>query len=144
MSAFTCNRSHVAALAAYYANSGHGSTIQEDEFNKTFALFDRANAASIHARYGDPVDDTMHHHAPNYFRASELAASLSPEAILKAAKCFEYQSCEDRSWENSTAHQRVQTIINQAVSELPGYKSADWELPDTLPEGNDGPVRLFA
>jgi len=141
MSAFMCNRSHIAVLSAFYADSGYGSTIFEDEYNKTFTMLDKANAESIKARYGDKLGDTLHGDAPNYFRASEMAARLGPAAIIKACHCLQYQSCEIERWEGTPAHRRLVTIEHQAASMLPEYKAADWELPDTLPD--DGPVRLF-
>jgi hypothetical protein len=124
-------KTHISVLAAYYANS-QGSE-REEIYQETFDLFNAANAKSLVARYGDAVERNLHKGALSYFVASRIAAGMSPVEIIKAARCFEYQSCEDWwSWNGSRADKRLRAILEEATSRLPGYDKARWSIPDSV------------
>jgi hypothetical protein len=58
---------------------------------------------------------------------------LDPVQVLKALRCYEYQSCECPDWERTEAHDFCESLRLLAVSALPGYEDAEWEIED--PEG---------
>ena len=58
--------------------------------------------------------------------------SPEPVAVLKAISCYEYQSCEHDGWEASEAHAFCEALRGRAISSLPGYDDAAWDLPDTV------------
>lgn len=54
---------------------------------------------------------------------------IDPVAVLKACSCYEYQSCEHKGWEDSDAHNVIESIRSVAISSLPGYEDAEWGAP---------------
>jgi hypothetical protein len=53
---------------------------------------------------------------------------LDPVQVLKAIRCYEYQSCEHAGWCTSEAKQFCLILTDYAVSQLPGYEVAAWEI----------------
>ena len=51
----------------------------------------------------------------------------NPVHIIKMCHCLDYQSCETDNWEQTDAYQILQSIIDSATRELPGYEDAPWE-----------------
>lgn len=60
--------------------------------------------------------------------------ALSPVEAIKACECYEYQSCEHPGWEGSTARTVIERIKGKAISCLPGYNEASWEISETAAE----------
>jgi hypothetical protein len=121
------SKTHLGVLAAYYADSrGRGDF--EDLYLSTFQLFNAANALGVEARYKKHQD--MHETPPNYFDMSRLARDSSKVELLKAAACFEYQSCESDTWKESRAKHRLDDLTACLIAELPGYMDALWAIPD--------------
>jgi hypothetical protein len=53
-----------------------------------------------------------------------------PVIVLKAIACYEYQSCEHPGWRTSEAHAFCQALRARAISLLPGYDQAPWDIND--------------
>lgn len=122
MSAFICNDSHITALAAYAARH-RLCGYHEGHIEKIGAILQAENVRSVNYRYKDKEAEPA-------FTVCAWAEfrTFTPIQIVKAAHCLEYQSCEHRGWASSHANEIVQAIIAEAISELPGYGAADWEI----------------
>lgn len=126
MSAFVVSKTHIAALSNYYVRkSGRQFSLREriDLANMLMA----ENVKSVNARYD-------HDEEPETFEADEIINGPSYDAvtILKAAQCYSYQSCEHDGWMTSEAHDVIEFIKSMAISALPGYDEAPWEIEDPV------------
>jgi hypothetical protein len=138
MSAFLVDPYHIGQIVRYNKDSKPSySPFSHQDRDAMAQCLAEANLRSIHARYHSS------HHQMNpfdtdaeYVRACIDEASrddlppLSPIQLLKAIDCLAYQSCEYDGWEYSQAKKYLDDMTHQAVSRLPGYNEADWELTD--------------
>jgi len=53
---------------------------------------------------------------------------VEPIDILKACDCLEYQSCETEDYRETSAYKVLELIRGSAISLLPGYEDAAWEI----------------
>lgn len=51
-----------------------------------------------------------------------------PVVVLKAIVCYVYQSCEHPQWSDSEAREFCDALTIRAISRLPGYDTAPWEI----------------
>ena len=100
------------------------------------------NIASVQYRYPDDTDDTMpgpvgetfvyyHQTCPEHGR--RMAGpyfKFDVAQILKAADCYEYQSCEHPGWESSSARNFIRALVKRAYSHMEGYDDARWGAPE--------------
>ena len=90
------------------------------------------NIASVSHRYPrdtvgkwpGPVDENyiFEHHEHHY-------VSINAVDVLKAIRCYTYQSCEHDGWETSEAKAFTDSLTSRAISSLPGYDDAEWGAP---------------
>lgn len=85
------------------------------------------NYQSVHYRYegasnlpGEVQDEDY-----VYSRVNE---KIDPVQVIKAIDCFEYQTCEHPEWKDSEARKFCQALRGKAISLLPGYDEAAWEV----------------
>lgn len=52
----------------------------------------------------------------------------APIQVIKAAHCYEYQTCESLTWKESLAKEIIDHIISVCTHRLPGYDEAAWEI----------------
>jgi hypothetical protein len=148
MSAYVVDRNHIRYLveaAQHIAIRDHSPNFswyhngQRQELNELNAsevgqMLWNENIASVQYRYPEDTDDTMpgpmgetfiyyHQMAGPYFEF-EVAQ------ILKAADCYEYQSCEHPTWESSSARNFIQALVKRAYSHMDGYDDAKWGAPE--------------
>ena len=129
MSAYMCSDRHLTILAAYalrhdlYPSDGV-SRADRDGLAECFAMLAKANADSINSLYTHGHSEFV----PGTPHAGALKERLEPIVIVKACHCYAYQSCEAKTWQRSQARQLVRAIESHAVSHLPGYDAAPWEL----------------
>ncbi|HEY3478495.1 MAG TPA: hypothetical protein VGL02_06290 [Streptomyces sp.] len=70
------------------------------------------NHASVNYRYGENTE------TPRYqLRTTE--ATLDPIVVLKALRCFNYQSCEHPGWTASTACQLMESLHAAILEQNP-------------------------
>jgi hypothetical protein len=115
----------------------------ENELGRALWL---ANVDSIAARY-PPTESTPGDGVTRYpdmwpeGGIAEVAAyrhalvEFPVVATIKAAHCFEYQSCDVSNWDESWAAKFCEKLVAILIPELPGYEAAPWGIDD--PE--DGP-----
>lgn len=92
------------------------------------------NIASVAYRYPDsipeglpgPVNDSGY----SYFH-EDIAVGYrwDPVQILKAADCYQYQSCEHPGWWNSSAREFIDVLRKLAWTKVAGYEDAEWGHP---------------
>jgi hypothetical protein len=98
-----------------------------------------ACVASVAYRYQDDTDlpGPIEHYwtQPYAHRDFPIVAdplggtrAIDPVQILKAISCYEYQSCEHPDWEKSEASVFCDVLRRRAISNLPGYDVAPWEV----------------
>jgi hypothetical protein len=134
MSAFVVSKAHidylVTAAIAYGGRWGlryDGTDIMEmtnHELGR--ALWDE-NVASVRARYDD-ADETGMVPDTTCYRHTQPRKPIMPVQVLAAIACFEYQACEHKSWKASATKQFCESLRHCAISRLPGYEEADWEI----------------
>jgi hypothetical protein len=138
MSCFVVNDYHVNALVAWAVRHGVPMAgISPDALAHELAS---ANRAAFAARYAiaQPFEGFD-------FELVD-AAHLVPVAIVKACDCLEYQASDWPSWRESDAAIHLAAIRADALAmvhngrrpplgvndyELPGYRSAAWELSES-------------
>jgi len=133
MSCFICSFTHICMLAAYATGNRLYEPTRytpEDTSRSDLELTARAlYAANVHAyrtRYPhDPVVECFKLAGGSI----SLARKLTPIQVVKAAQCFEYQACEADYWEGSVLAGAVQAILCHAITQVPGYTEAAWDIP---------------
>lgn len=118
MSAFLCSPKHISTLARYAVDND----LTDLTLRQVVDTLHSTNIDSLNSRYA----------SREHFERSELADtdSVSSVQIIKAARCYRYQSCEHDGWKHSLAHDLILRIIAHAACEmaLPGYDGAMWEI----------------
>lgn len=87
------------------------------------------NAASVSHRYAHCDDlsaDETGETAAFYRHRFVPLTALDPVHVLKAAQCYEYQSCEHPGWADSEACAFVEALKATAINRLPGIAAAPW------------------
>lgn len=62
------------------------------------------------------------------FEYRPFVTKVSSIQILKAIDCLDYQSCDLKEWKTTFAYAVLEAIKVKAISSLPGYDEAKWEL----------------
>lgn len=139
MSAFILNYNHINAMLNF-AVSKHmrfhwdigGQTAMyctdnPDDCQTLGAILVRENVRSILARYqSDKPEDYIDHQCG--YRYGYKDNAYSPVQIVKACDCYDYQSCETPDYDTTFAARISEWIRGEAISALPGYDSAQWEI----------------
>jgi hypothetical protein len=91
------------------------------------------NFKSVNHRYnnGDDLPGPLGlgRTAPKYKHRLDFdRKSIDPVQVLKAIKCYEYQSCEHEGWEKSSANAFCEALRFAAIAALLGYDDAQWEV----------------
>lgn len=145
MSAYIVDENHIHALVAaaytwdlYWYHDGTPTHARHRDSDALGFMLWNENLLSIKYRYPDcgpndrpgpivdeegGIDAVIEHYS-----YSPFAVSLSPVAILKAINGYEYQSCEHPEWERSEAKTFCDYLKGEAISRLPGYAEASWEV----------------
>lgn len=133
MSAWIVGRAHIDVLVQALCES---ETVTDDPSAVGQVLW-RENLLSVAARYPGDTDGTRP--GPLDFRDSDVITyeyrrprnKPSPECVLVALDCYEYQSCEHRGWASSTAQMWVDQLRQQllaagVVRPAPGAHMEAW------------------
>lgn len=157
MSAYICDRDHIvylieAALSHEIGRSGGGTfswyhrgapnsadrhkQLGGGEYERAAEIANMLwmeNIKSVSHRYpGEssatlpgPIDENFVIE-PGDFR---VFRRIRPIQVLKACKCYAYQSCEHPEWEQSEAYAFIESLKESAIASLPGYEDAEWGAP---------------
>ncbi len=157
MSAYICSPEQFGLLGAYAAlkdvavrewchNTVNGKTVENAQrIAKGLA---RENIRSVKHRYPDDkdgerpgpclldaeIEEAAALYAAHFFVNPNYVTGLRPVTILKLSQCVDYQSCETNDWKDTLAWRQLDRINCKAISDLPGYESADWSYERSLPE----------
>lgn len=128
MSAFVVSKAHIDALVSTAQawrtpmpeshSSRMHSYVTGTELGQL--LWDQ-NYASVNYRYSDESPAEL-------YTPTAKRRILTPVQALKAIQCYNYQSCETPDYEKSEAYRFVEAFKSEAISRLPGYSDADWEV----------------
>lgn len=114
MSAYLVASHHIAFLAQFASRDKWG---HYQDPSATAAMLARANLASLTARYGD-ADDPAFVDACKSDARECVWTRFAPFAVIDAAECLEYQSCEVEKWESTEAARCLRAIKSMAVQLL--------------------------
>ncbi len=121
MSAFIVSNAHISAITGY-ANREMASYRMPPIEDMATILHD-ANVVSVNYRYPE------HQQHPKFrFHYPSVRHPWSAIEIVKACHCLAYQSCEPPTWEASEAKKLLDRIESFAVSCIPGYNEAPWDI----------------
>ncbi len=157
MSAYICNPEQFGLLGAYAALKDvavrelcydivKGKTIENAQ--RIAINLARENIRSVKHRYPDDkdgnrpgpclLDDEIEEaaalYAAHFFVNPIYVMGLKSVTILKLSQCVDYQSCETNDWKDTLAYRQLERINYKAISDLPGYESADWSYERSLPD----------
>lgn len=119
MSAFSVSDAHLSYLVSAAEDYG---VVEFDKVDRALAMLREANNVSVATLY--PKDAAMQAPAP----AAHKRVPVEPIQVLKAIRCYAYQACEDDGWHTSPAKRFCDMLTAHAVSALPGYREATWEI----------------
>lgn len=129
MSAFVVSKNHVAALAHYAINKQiwfDGRSARREDFKTIYQTLAAENVRSVCHRYaGDKAENYASFVSG---RGVKPHVIVDPVQIIKLADCLDYQSCETDDWKETEAYRLLEKIRNAAISNLPGYFTAEWAI----------------
>jgi hypothetical protein len=145
MSAYVVHPDHISYLVQVAIGLGRASRstltfgdprtgigIEIDTASEVGACLLQENIASVRYRYPDCTYDDLPGPIPTpaaiNYQYRPLPVQLDPVQVLKAIRCYEYQSCEHPGWQESEAKRFCELLIDYAVRNLPGYDNAAWEV----------------
>lgn len=140
MSAFMCSDAHIDLLA-YFATSrdtcgnrpyGKSPTARMEarvafgEENPDLTgqpetvggILYRANALSVETRYPDCHESNDMGTKDPYTYRPVVPTLATPQKVLQACRCFDYQACEADGWDTSLAYAIIKHIEGKAIAAL--------------------------
>lgn len=114
MSAFIVSKKHIDAMLTPLQSDN-----SDDELSKMGNTLWQENYKSVNWRYRE------NEVAPEYQFTSNAQGNVQ---VLKLCNCYDYQSCETDTYEDSEAYKIVNTIRKIVSSSLDGYDEAKWAL----------------
>lgn len=139
MSAYLCNPDHIGQLAS--AMSQYVLVAGKKVWHKDFAkLLANANWFGVEEKYGEKDTKWMNggyglevYEAMCVEKSLETDLTLKPIDLIKMAKAFAYQACEDKVyWPTATAGSdfvgqwHIDNFIGTMITKLPGWDDAPW------------------
>ena len=92
-------------------------------------LLRNENIESLKARYEDRAAKYWNFDLAPFTIADLLhTPQLSAVQLIKAAQCYMYQSNEHKGWTRSKARKLAHSMIDTALSHIPGYQEAEWGI----------------
>lgn len=134
MSVFIVNQYHINAMVNTLRRlNREGIWVNELYFDPYCAqdmqalgqIFLDENYSSYCHRYSEEL-------SPEKFVYQRDTKLFAPVAILKAAHCYEYQTCESPTWEDSDAKTALEMLRTGCIRRLEGYEEAAWEIQQPL------------
>jgi len=126
---------HILFLVAAWARTRRdlSVTVLSEDMARVATMLKRANHRSVMFRY--PNEEPMPDEFLTFLPAQmpPVPGSFDPVAVIKAAQCLDYQSCEPDDWDQTDAARLLQGLINDAIARLPGWRDAAWCIPDGAP-----------
>ena len=142
MSAFVVSHDHIDALLTFVRYErdlqerlGHYSDLgAAADLTDIGRVLLKECERSVAHRYSDgDLPGKIGEHAEDYyFKTFEpfLRMEIGKKVawVVKACRCFDYQSCETDDYEESVAHKLIRQIEARALTNMPHYEDAPWEI----------------
>lgn len=145
MSAFVVSHKHINSILTYanrqrfapHIRLADGETVLNlsdvKDLQRAAEIMLAENVLSVQARYPDTIDNPQN--MPGVItevgcqiKFRFISKPLNAVQVLKALQCYDYQACETDDYEHSNAYRIVESIRSLAISNLPGYEEAKWEI----------------
>lgn len=123
MSAFIVSDATIDALVTYGSAGGTERVFNQHPEPAGQKLVNE-NYRSCNARYRGEYGN------PHIYEYKPYIRPLDPVQVIKLCDCYDYQACETDDYSNTEAAYIIRAIRSKAVSRLPGYDAAHWDLPD--------------
>lgn len=120
MSAYIVEKEHIDYLVKAIIKYG-----LRTDANQVGKMLWTENIKSVNYRYSETTP-------PYEYKYSE-APEIEPVQLIKSIHCYEYQSCEHPSWEDSESRWLMKLLMNNSIIDLPGYCEAKWGAPTPTP-----------
>jgi|TARA_R100000789_G_scaffold100171_1_gene109042 hypothetical protein len=137
MSAFMVSDKHINTLLTW-TNANYQGRIytQKKDFDSSNAndlqlmanVLKGENIRSLEARYGNNTAEEMADFEKDILFNFTNGREFKPVEIIKLCNCYDYQSCESDDYDTTTANKIIKSIRACAVSMLPGYDQAKWDI----------------
>jgi len=98
-----------------------GRELTPETAGRVGAMLLSANRTSVNHRYDENAIEEPYVFEP-------YTKKLSPVQILKALKCYVYQSCEHPGWNDSEAKVFCTALQSHVIDRLDGYEESEWEI----------------
>jgi len=150
MSAFIVNKSHINAMLQgamaisqryntthRWHHNGEWHELTPENADEIGQMLLDENIKSVSYRYQDssvtelPGQTDSEYLVP--FQFHPMGKVPKPIELIKITRCYEYQACEHEEWETSEAKAFCDSVIDNAIGNLPGYDEALWEWEEILP-----------
>jgi hypothetical protein len=144
MSAFTLCDAHIDAMLngamlngamtlhrKTFANGGftwYFGDLDDNTGELTPATADRVGSMLLAGHEGSLCHEYGGDAGERLYRFTPDRRPVDPVRILKATRCYVYQSCEHPGWEAGEARRSCDALADLAISRLPGYAEAPWAL----------------
>lgn len=109
MSAFVVSKKHID-LMVFAA----GKEVSETDRNNIGQALWNENFKSVNCRYNEKDAAPVY----KYSRPERIYSQIE---IIKACRCYNYQSCEHEGWEKSHAKQFSDAVVNEALKNYPEH-----------------------
>ena len=143
MSAFVVSHKHINAILSYansqrfapcvYWDASKLNLSDKADLQKAAEILLAENIRSVNHRYPDTIANPQN--MPSVI--SEIGKPIvfsfehrrrSPVEIIKACNCYDYQAGESDDYCQTYAARIIDAIRGVAISNLPGYDDAAWEI----------------
>lgn len=136
MSAFIVSHKHinymVNALAAYQVNIHWDGITYDPRYQEDAAVLAavllKENVRSVCARYTQDKPEDYTDYVIAYRYSLLPYTKIEPVQVVKACQCYDYQACETNDWKQTFAYRICSWLESTAISKLPGYDAAQWEI----------------
>lgn len=160
MSAFVLSHDHINYLVQaasqlavvsrsnhyYHYHDGTADTYSVRDSDAIGRMLCQENINSVQYRYPDDAPFELPGPIPTpiaeRFSSRPTYVPVKTAQILKACKSYEYQSCEHPEWESSRAKAFIDWLTATAISSMPGYDDAMWEVEEPA-RTLAAPIRLI-
>jgi len=124
MSVMLLSDKHISALVKFWAANCTLTKPTPREIQAVGEALKLQNIKSVASQY--PQFETPLIDSPHFYHYERDNVSRSAIAIVKLVLSWQYQSCEDENHQTSLGWLYSESILDEAIRQIPGYEQAEW------------------